>query len=165
MRGKILRFSFQSNSGAISGDDGTRYTFTNEDWREEYPPRQDMYVDFDVRVDAEDQSNRAVDIFDVSEKQSATPSATPSATSSATSDEKSKVVAGLLAILLGGIGLHKFYLGRVGVGLIYLLVSVLTLGIGAFLTVPISIIEGIIYLTKSDQEFDEVYVQNKKAWF
>ena len=153
MRGKVLRFSFQSNTGAISGDDGIRYTFSNEDWKEEYPPGQNMYVDFDVRVEPDDQSNRAVEIFAVSQTQTATLM------------QRSKVATGLLAIFLGSLGIHKFYLGHAGVGILYFLVSVLTVGIGLFLTVPVSIIEGIIYLTKSDKEFDEIYVQNRKAWF
>ena len=163
MRGRVLRYSFQSNTGAISGDDGTRYTFSNEDWKEEYPPKQDMYVDFDVRSGHGDQSNRAIEIFVVSEPPAQ--HSAPAQPQIATPTEKNKIAAGLLAILLGGLGIHKFYLGHAGIGILYLLVTVLTLGIGAFLTVPVSIIEGIIYLTKSDSDFEQVYVQNRKAWF
>ena len=70
-----------------------------------------------------------------------------------------KVVAGILAILLGGFGVHKFYLGYTTAGIIQILLSFICLGS------IIGIIEGIIYLTKSDEEFVETYVKNEKAWF
>ena len=80
---------------------------------------------------------------------------------------KSKVAAGLLAIFLGGLGIHKFYLGYTTQGIILLLVSLLGLLIfvGPIVTGVISLIEGIIYLTKSDEEFYSLYVLNKKEWF
>jgi TM2 domain-containing membrane protein YozV len=64
---------------------------------------------------------------------------------------KSKVVAGLLAIFLGGIGIHKFYLGRVGWGLIYILFS--------WTCIPIflGVMEGLIYLGMSDKSFEAKY--------
>lgn len=78
---------------------------------------------------------------------------------------KSKVAAGLLAIFLGALGIHKFYLGYNTQGLILLLVTVLSCFILSFITGIIGIVEGIIYLTKTDEEFDREYVQNKKLWF
>lgn len=60
---------------------------------------------------------------------------------------KNKIVAGLLAIFLGGFGIHKFYLGKVGQGLIYLLFC--WTGIPAI----IAFIEGIIYLCSNDHNF------------
>ena len=70
-----------------------------------------------------------------------------------------KLVAGLLAILLGGFGVHKFYLGYTKEGVIQLLLSLVCVG-GI-----IGIIEGILYLTKSDAEFVATYVTGKKGWF
>jgi len=64
---------------------------------------------------------------------------------------KSKVVAGVLAILLGGLGIHKFYLGKLGQGVLYLLFS--WTGIPSI----IGLIEGILYLFKSDEEFNRQY--------
>jgi TM2 domain-containing membrane protein YozV len=64
---------------------------------------------------------------------------------------KTKVAAGLFAIFLGGIGMHKFYLGRVGQGIVYLLFC------WTFIPSVIGFIEGIIYLTMSDQAFAEKY--------
>ena len=76
-----------------------------------------------------------------------------------------KIIAGLLAIFLGGLGIHKFYLGNTAAGVITLLVTLLTCGIGAAIMGIIALIEGILYLTKSDEDFYYTYIQNKKAWF
>ena len=79
--------------------------------------------------------------------------------------DKSKVAAGLLGILLGALGIHKFYLGYNKAGLIMLLVSLLTFGIGAGVMAIIGLIEGIIYLTKTDWDFYNTYVISEKDWF
>jgi len=76
-----------------------------------------------------------------------------------------KIAAGIVAILLGSLGIHKFILGYSTEGIIMLLVTVLTCGIGAMVTSIIGIVEGIIYLTKSDEEFVRTYIQSKKGWF
>ena len=76
-----------------------------------------------------------------------------------------KVLAGVLGILFGGLGIHKFVLGYTGAGLNMLLVIVLTFGFGGFVMGPIGLIEGIIYLTKSDEQFHQTYIVNKKTWF
>jgi len=73
-----------------------------------------------------------------------------------------KVLAGVLAIVIPGLGLNRFVLGDAGGGLIRILITVCTCGtIGC----PISLIEGIIYLTKTDEEFVETYIDGDKAWF
>lgn len=72
-----------------------------------------------------------------------------------------KMVAGLLGILLGGLGVHKFYLGFTSTGVIQLILSIFTCGLVGWL----GIIEGIIYLTKSDEDFHREYVVNEKQWF
>ena len=76
-----------------------------------------------------------------------------------------KVLAGVLGILLGSLGIHKFVLGYTKAGVIMLLVSVLTCGIGASVMWIIGLIEGIIYLTKTDEEFVATYINGKKEWF
>ncbi len=81
------------------------------------------------------------------------------------SGSKEKVAAGLLAIFLGTLGIHKFYLGYTKAGVIMLLVSLLTFGVGATVMAIIALIEGIMYLTKSDQDFDTIYVRGTKEWF
>ena len=77
-----------------------------------------------------------------------------------TNGENKKVIAGILGILIGGLGIHKFILGYNKEGIIQILLSFLC-GIGAV----IGLIEGIIYLTKSDQEFYDTYQVGKKGWF
>ena len=76
-----------------------------------------------------------------------------------------KVVAGVLGILLGSLGIHKFMLGYKTEGLIMLLITLLSCFTLAFVPHVIGIIEGIMYLTKSDEEFVRTYIQNKKGWF
>jgi len=76
-----------------------------------------------------------------------------------------KIAAGVCGILLGALGIHKFILGYTTQGIIMLLVSILTLGFGAPIMGIIGLIEGILYLTKSDEDFSKTYVQNKKGWF
>ena len=68
--------------------------------------------------------------------------------------EKDRTVAGILAILLGGLGVHKFYLGQTGMGLLYLCFS------WTFIPAIIGFVEGILYLTKSDEEFQRKYVKD-----
>jgi TM2 domain-containing membrane protein YozV len=76
-----------------------------------------------------------------------------------------KLPAGLCGILLGSLGIHKFILGYTGAGLIMLLVTLLTCGIGGVVMHVIGLIEGIIYLCKPDDEFVRVYVDGRKEWF
>jgi TM2 domain-containing membrane protein YozV len=80
-----------------------------------------------------------------------------------------KLAAGLCGILLGAFGVHKFILGYNTEGIIMLLVSVVagivTCGLTTAAVSVIGLVEGIIYLTKSDEEFVRTYVQNKKGWF
>ncbi len=66
---------------------------------------------------------------------------------------KNKIAAGLFGILLGGIGIHKFYLGKIGWGIVYLLFC--WTGIPSIA----GLIEGILYLTASDETFQEKYCQ------
>lgn len=82
---------------------------------------------------------------------------------------KDHVAAGLLAIFLGAFGIHKFYLGYNTAGFIMLAVTiiggVLTFTLASWVIWIIAIIEGILYLTKSQSEFEQIYVLNKREWF
>ncbi|WP_326908457.1 TM2 domain-containing protein [Sedimentibacter sp. MB31-C6] len=69
---------------------------------------------------------------------------------------KSKVTAGVLAILLGGLGVHKFYLGKIGLGILYILFC------WTYVPALIGLIEGIIYLTSSEEKFYYKYVLKNK---
>jgi TM2 domain-containing membrane protein YozV len=72
-----------------------------------------------------------------------------------------KVAAGVCGILLGSLGVHKFILGYTLEGVLQILISFVTCGIGGL----IGLIEGIIYLIKTDEEFYETYIVNKRGWF
>ena len=61
---------------------------------------------------------------------------------------KNKTTAGILALLLGGLGVHKFYLGRFVQGLLYFIFC------WTFIPSLIALIEGIWYLTMSDADFN-----------
>jgi len=76
-----------------------------------------------------------------------------------------RVAAGICGILFGALGVHKFVLGFSGAGLIMLLVTLLTCGVGGVIMGLIGFVEGIIYLTKSEEEFHQLYVVQKKDWF
>ncbi|HEX4144370.1 MAG TPA: DUF4339 domain-containing protein [Pirellulales bacterium] len=76
-----------------------------------------------------------------------------------------RLAAGLLAILLGSLGVHKFMLGMTTQGMIMLLVSLLSCGIAFPVMHVIGIIEGVIYLSKTDAEFYQQYVVGKRPWF
>lgn len=81
---------------------------------------------------------------------------------------KDKMVAGLLALFLGALGIHKFYLGYKKEGLIMLLVSLfgaVLCGSGTVVMAIIGFIEGVVYLTKSNTEFETIYVKGHKGWF
>ncbi|HIY84139.1 NINE protein [Rubneribacter sp.] len=82
---------------------------------------------------------------------------------------KDHVAAGLLAIFLGWLGIHKFYLGYNTPGFVMLGVSILggivTFGLASFVIWVIAIVEGVIYLTKSQSEFEQIYVMQSRDWF
>lgn len=79
------------------------------------------------------------------------------------------VAAGFLALVLGFFGVHKFYLGYNAQGFTLMALSVigglLSFGIAAGVAWIVAIIEGIVYLSKSQSEFEQVYVYGKREWF
>ena len=99
----------------------------------------------------------------------------PSNTGSQVPGAEKKLAAGLCAILLGSFGVHKFILGYqtegfilLGVTLAAWVITFITCGFGFFLIfIPsiVGIVEGIMYLTKSDEEFVNTYITHKKPWF
>jgi TM2 domain-containing membrane protein YozV len=65
--------------------------------------------------------------------------------------QKNRLAATLFALILGGLGIHKFYLCQVGWGIIYLLFC------WTFIPAIIGFIEGIVYLTMTDEKFNAKY--------
>lgn len=85
-----------------------------------------------------------------------------------------KMAAGLCGILVGGFGVHKFILGLNNSGYIMLGVWLACFVTGMCVAVPIvgcmalgviGLVEGILYLTKSDEEFYQTYAVQKREWF
>lgn len=72
-----------------------------------------------------------------------------------------RTTLGIIAIFLGGFGIHRFMLGDTTGGILRIVITAVTCGFGSI----IGLIEGIIYLTKTDAEFEQTYVTGKKAWF
>jgi len=153
MKGQILDYSVHDNKGTITTSDGTRYYFEGQEWKGDATPARGMAVDF------EPDGSSAKGVF-------------TALSSTADAGSRDKITAGILAILLGGFGVHKFYLGFTGPGLVFLLVNTIGLLVTWILLFTpnlllwmIAVVEGILYLTKSDEEFRRVYVVEKKKWF
>ena len=75
--------------------------------------------------------------------------------------ESKRITAGVLSLLLGAFGVHKFYLGYTKEGVLQILLTIFTCGVGAVM----GTIEGIVYLVKSDAEFIQTYQVGRKGWF
>ena len=75
--------------------------------------------------------------------------------------ESKRILAGILAIVIGSLGIHKFILGYTKEGIIQVVLTFITCGFASL----VPFIEGIIYLTKSDEEFVQTYQVNQKGWF
>jgi TM2 domain-containing membrane protein YozV len=146
MRGKVLAYDRETGQGTISGDDGSRYTVGQNSLGAGVGS-----LSSGKTVDFVTQGGVAMEVFPL-----------PSA-----AGEKNKWIAALLALFLGSFGVHKFYLGRKTAGLIMLLCFVLgfVIVIPSTIIMIISIIEGIIYIVRSEQSFHDLYVAGDRAWF
>ncbi len=71
---------------------------------------------------------------------------------------KSRGIAGLLAILMGGFGLHYFYIGKTNAGILFLMVAILSCGILATVTTIVAIIQGVLFFTSTQEEFEHKWV-------
>ncbi len=148
MRGQVLGVDTRSGQGMVSGEDGRRYSFTQQDWAAGGEPAIGMQVDFET-----DQS-RAVSIFPVP---NAAPAPAATSTAAHINFDRNRFVAALIAFLLGPLGVHRFYLGRVGTGILMLVLSCTFFGL--IVTVPWALIDMIRYLMMSDREFAARYAR------
>ena len=69
-------------------------------------------------------------------------------------------MAGLLAILLGGLGVHYFYLGKTGAGVLFLILGLLSCGLISVLT----LIQGILMLLMTQEDFEKKYVYTQSSF-
>ncbi|QLE55346.1 TM2 domain-containing protein [Nostoc sp. TCL26-01] len=86
-----------------------------------------------------------------------------------TSQPAKQLLAGYCGIVFGGFGIHKFILGYTTEGFIMLVISVVggsfSYGITLLIMQLIGLIEGMIYLNKTPEEFVDTYLVNKQNWF
>ena len=145
MRGKVLSFNPAEATGLISGDDGARYPFVRAGLGAGV-----SYLAIGSEVDFQVEAGQGVGIYVVS----------------ASLSDKNRIVAALLALFLGHLGIHKFYLGKTNAGIIMLACGT----VGWLLILPgvvnalIAFIEFVIYLVKSDQDFYRDYVVGDRSW-
>ena len=149
MRGQVLGVDTRTGDGMVAGDDGRRYAFRPADWAARGEPAVGMHVDFEIH------ENRALSIFPVP---GTVPLPVPAAHGRDRDlGDRNKIVAALLAFLVGPLGIHRFYLGRVGSGLAMLLLSCTVIGL--LVSVPWALIDTIRYLVMSNGEFADRYAR------
>lgn len=152
MKGQILFIDNDTGDGIITATDGRRFNFSDVDLRGTGEvARPGVAVDFEAEGDT------AREIYP-----------DPAPMLARHEGEKNKVVAALLAFFLGGFGAHKFYIGANGAGIIMLLCTLfgwLLFFIPTGIIWMISVIEAVIYLTRSDDDFYRSYELGKKPWF
>jgi len=156
--GVVLDYDRRNSRGLISGSDGYRYPFNIEDWNAEHMPRSGASVDFIAKA------GEATEIY----------ASARSAAEAESFGNSKKFICGMLAIFLGVFGIHKFYLNSISKGNAYSTPAVMMLGagtIGWVLVFPglaslvIGVVEGVIYLTKSEEDFRQTYLIDQHPWF
>ncbi|SEH86432.1 TM2 domain-containing protein [Paracoccus alkenifer] len=153
MKGQILHIDPRTGEGLITGSDGRRYAFDADDLL-----GSGQIARPGVAVDFEPRGERAAEIYP-----------DPGGPLLARrSGNRSRVVAGLLAVFFGYLGVHKFYLGYNRAGLIMLAGSMLgwiMLFIPSILVWIVAMAEAVIYLTRSDEQFHDTYELGEREWF
>jgi TM2 domain-containing membrane protein YozV len=148
MRGQVLGVDARTGDGLVSGDDGRRYRFGPADWAHRGEPAIGATVDFET------DEGRALSIFPIPSVTTGAVAA-PAPTPTARVNDRNKYVAALLAFFLGPLGIHRFYLGRTGSGILMLIMSITVVGL--IVTAPWALIDMVRYLIMSDEEFAARY--------
>ena len=148
MRGQVLGVDTRTGDGIVAGEDGQRYAFRPLDWASRGEPAVGLLVDFEV------EGARALSIFPVP----AVRPASETAVARPLENDRNKYVAAIIAFFLGYLGIHRFYLGRIGSGVAMLVLSCTIVGL--VVSVPWALIDMIRYLMMSDREFAERYARD-----
>lgn len=148
MRGQILGVDRTSGEGQISGEDGQRYSFSRGDWADTRGPAVGARIDFTT------DGARALRIFRM-------PESGEIAHRPAVANDRNKYVAAILAFFVGVLGVHRFYLGRIGSGIVMLLLTLTFFGM--LVTGLWAFIDMIRYLIMSDDEFAHRYARHPGA--
>lgn len=143
MRGQVLGVDVTTGDGQISGEDGQRYVFKPEDWADRVGPSVGAHIDFEV------EGRSARRIYRLPGTYAAKPTAPRS--------DRNKIVAALLAFFLGVFGVHRFYLGRIGSGVVMLILTCTFVGV--IITGVWAFVDFLRYLIMSDAEFAARYQQ------
>lgn len=153
MRGQILGVDTRTGDGVVAGDDGQRYRFKPADWADRGEPAIGLKVDFDV------EEGRATSIFPLPSDRAPVPAGTTASVVAPPPvyNDRNKIVAAVLAFFLGTLGVHRFYLGRNGSGVLMLVLSITVLGL--LITGPWALIDMIRYLIMPEREFAERYAR------
>lgn len=141
MRGQVLGVDITAGEGQISGDDGQRYVFRPEDWADRVGPKVGALIDFEA------EGRQAKRIY----RQPGTYTAKPAAPKT----DRNQIVAALLAFFLGIFGVHRFYLGRIGSGVVMLLLTCTFFGVA--ITGIWAFVDFVRYLIMSEDEFARRY--------
>jgi TM2 domain-containing membrane protein YozV len=149
MRGQVLGVDTRTGHGKIAGDDGLRYSFTPEDWAHRGEPAIGMYVDF------ESEQTRALTIFPVPGTLPAGAAAAPAYAPAPADTDRNKIVAALLAFFFGPLGVHRFYLGRIGSAIAMLVLTCTVVGL--LVSIPWAIVDTVRLLIMSNRDFAERY--------
>ena len=143
MRGQVLGVDRQTGEGQISGEDGHRYVFRPDDWNDHIGPAIGALIDFDI------DGRTAKRIYHQPGTMPAMMAPPPR------SRGKNKYVAAILSFLFGVLGVHRFYLGRTGTGILMVILSLTVVGL--IVTGLWSLIDTIRYLVMPEEEFDIRY--------
>lgn len=146
MRGQVLGVDRDGRQGRIAGADGQRYWFEPDDWSDRIGPAVGAEVDFETS------NGRALRIYHVPGTVAPRPMAQ---TQRSNRGRKDKIAAVLFAFFLGTLGIHRFYLGRTGSGIVMLLLTCTVVGL--LVTGVWALIDAIRYLVMDNAEFHERY--------